>query len=180
MADNLFSNFPIKKNSGEEQVLFTLHRHWFNILSQFLIVFVILVLLLAAFFLSPIILTNSSNPAVFTFFLFIENIFILIAWIYSFLVWIDYYFDVWIVTSERIINIEQKGLFVRHVSELDYKKIQDLTVEIEGFLPTVLNYGDLFIQTAGEQNRFVFRQIPDPHRIKSEVMNLTKQRGHHL
>jgi uncharacterized membrane protein YdbT with pleckstrin-like domain len=70
--------------------------------------------------------------------LFAQNFFMLVIWIYGFMIWIDYYFDIWIITSERIINIEQKGMFTRKVSELRFQKIQDVTTEVIGFLPTIL------------------------------------------
>lgn len=106
---------------------------------------------------------------------FMENFFMLAIWIFSFLIWVDYYFDIWIITNERIVNIEQKGLFTRHVSELRYNKIEDITTEVTGFIPTVLNFGDVQIQTAAEQAEFRFRTISDPYHIKSVIMDLQKK-----
>jgi len=99
-------------------------------------------------------------------------------WIFFFLIWIDYYFDVWIITNLRIVNIEQKGLFNRSVSEMDFGRIQDVTAEVIGIIPTFFNYGDVFIQTAAETERFLFRQVPDPYHIKDVLMQLQKQRVH--
>ena len=69
-------------------------------------------------------------------------------WLYGFLLWIDYWLDVWIVTDERVINIEQKGLFSRSVSELHFYNVQDVTTSVRGVIPTLLNYGDVEVQTA--------------------------------
>ena len=106
--------------------------------------------------------------------LFLLNTFLLFIWLYAFLVWVDYYFDVWIITSQRIVNIEQKGLFNREVSELQFSRIQDVTSVVDGFIPTILNFGDVYVQTAAEEERFVFRQIPDPYTIKDMVMQLSR------
>jgi hypothetical protein len=81
---------------------------------------------------------------------------------------------VWIVTNERIVNIEQLGLFSRDVSELELENVQDMTVEVLGIIPTFLNYGNLYVQTAAEKERFVFRHVPNPYAIKDLVMNLQK------
>ncbi len=105
-----------------------------------------------------------------TIILFLQNTFLLLIWMYAFLVWIDYYFDVWIITNERIINIEQKGLFVRSVSELKFSRIQDVTSEVHGMIPTILNFGDVKIQTASDEDFFLFRQVPDPYHVKDVVM----------
>jgi len=100
----------------------------------------------------------------------------MVLWMVSFVIWIDYYFDVWIVTDKRIVNIEQKALFSRVVSELELEKIQDITSDVKGVIPTFLNYGDLYVQTAAEMERFVFHNIPDPYAVKDMVMNLHKKK----
>ena len=70
--------------------------------------------------------------------------------------WVDYYLDVWLVTNERIIAMEQKGLFNRVVSELRLNRIQDVSSEVRGFLATIFKYGRIRIQTASEIDRFEF------------------------
>jgi hypothetical protein len=66
--------------------------------------------------------------------------------VYIFITWIDYYFDVWIITNERIINIEQKNLFIRTTSEVTLTRVQDVTATIGGFFPTLLDFGDVLVQ----------------------------------
>lgn len=84
----------------------------------------------------------------------------------------DYFLDMWIVTNERIINIEQKGLFARTVSELRLNQIQDITSEMHGFLGTFLTYGNVYIQTAAARERFVFKNIDNPDEIKLKIARL--------
>jgi hypothetical protein len=71
--------------------------------------------------------------------------------------------------------VEQKGMFTRKVSELRYSRIQDVTTEVVGFLPTILNYGDVKIQTAAEEDEFLFRTVSDPYGVKGIIMNLIEQ-----
>ena len=157
-----------------EEVLHIIHRHWFNILSHFFIILIFSFLLLASLLAFPILFPEMLNAVNARFFLFVENTFFIFVWLFGFLTWIDYYFDVWIITNERIVNIEQKGLFVRHISELNFLNVQDVTATVEGLLPTVLNYGDVSVQTAGAENRFLFRQVSDPYQIKDLVMKLAQ------
>lgn len=96
-------------------------------------------------------------------------------WLGLFISWIDYYLDIWIVTDQRIVNIEQIGLFRREVSELEHGKIQDVTSEVKGIIPTLFKFGDIYVQTAGEKERFVFKQIVDPVRVRNIIMQLRKQ-----
>jgi len=61
------------------------------------------------------------------------------------------------------------------VSELELEKIQDVTTDVRGVIPTFLNYGNLLIQTAGERERFIFRNVPDPYEIKDTIMKLQNE-----
>jgi uncharacterized membrane protein YdbT with pleckstrin-like domain len=165
-----FSRYHFQGQREGEEILEVIHRHWFNIASHFLVVFLFVFFVFESFFLLPALFPDLGAGQNFLFLLFFQNTLILFLWLYSFLVWIDYYFDVWIVTNERVINIEQKGLFVRDVSELQFSRIQDVTSEVRGMIPTMLNFGDVEVQTAAEEERFLFRQVPDPYRIKDLLM----------
>ena len=46
---------------------------------------------------------------------------------FFFRAWLDYYLDIWVITDERIVNIEQKGLFSREISTQQLYRIQDVT-----------------------------------------------------
>ncbi|MCX6761712.1 MAG: PH domain-containing protein [Candidatus Moranbacteria bacterium] len=169
-----FNQFHFKGQKDGEEILMVVHRHWFDILSQFLIILAMLLLLFGSLvFASPLLSAFNGNIST-SLFLFGENIFFIFIWLFFFIIWIDYYFDVWIVTNERIVNIEQNGLFSRDVSELELERVQDITVEVLGIIPTFLNYGDLYVQTAGETERFIFKHVPNPYGIKDLIMNLQK------
>lgn len=144
--------------------------HFFILLGLTVIVF-------GSLFLLPVSFPVLDTPATRILFLFIQNTLLIFLWLYGYLIWIDYYFDVWIVTTERIINIEQKGLFVRVVSELQFSRIQDVTTNVSGLIPTMLNFGDVTIQTAAEEEQFLFRQVPDPYHVKDLLM--TRVRDQH-
>lgn len=99
-------------------------------------------------------------------------IYYMFVWTYFLIVWTDYYLDIWIVTNQRIMDIEQKGLFSREVSEFSISRVQDVTVDIVGILPTLFHYGDVHVQTAGEAKQFIFRDIKNPNKVKDTILNL--------
>ncbi len=174
---NLLKNFHFEGQHNQEHIIKIVRRHWFNILQQYIfIIFGIVLVVSFPFFLqlnnSEIIFTfwnSNNNPYIIP---FLQSLFALLIWTTAFIIWIDYYFDVWIITSERIVNIEQRGLFIRQVSELKFSNIQDVTTEVEGLIPTVLNFGNVYIQTAGTKNRFHFRKVPNPYKLKALIMNM--------
>ncbi|MCX6739873.1 MAG: PH domain-containing protein [Candidatus Parcubacteria bacterium] len=85
---------------------------------------------------------------------------------------IDYYLDVWIVTDRRIINIEQRGLFNREIAEHTLERVQDVSALQKGIFQTFFSYGDVHVQTAGEIQRFIFRQIDNPFEVVRVLNNL--------
>lgn len=173
------SRYHFRGQHDGEEVIRVIHRHWFNLLSHFFAVIAFAILIAGSFLSLPVIFPETLDPDNYRAFSFVQNTLLMFVWIYAFLIWIDYYFDVWIVTTERVINIEQKGLFVREMSELNLGQVQDVTTEVRGIVPTILNYGDVHIQTAAETNRFIFRQVGDPYRIKDMIIRLSRDRGQH-
>jgi len=171
-----FEKFHFAGQKDGEKILLVVRRHWFDILQQLFSVFFMTFFLFASAIALPAFFPVLSEGNLHALFIFIENIFALFIWVLFFLIWIDYYFDVWIITNCRIVDVEQKGLFSRDVSELELERIQDVTTEVEGVIPTFLNYGDVYVQTAAEKERFDFEKIPDPYSVKDLIMNLHKQR----
>ncbi len=96
--------------------------------------------------------------------------FFLYAWLFLFQSFIDYYLDIWVVTNHRILSIEQSGLFSRTVSELRLYRVQDVTSSVKGIIPTLFNYGDVEIETASNEDHFVFEQISNPTHVAKTIM----------
>lgn len=170
-----YSKFHFDGQKVDEQILLVLHRHWFDILCQFFLVIGMLILLIGSFVCLPLVFPNLLNSNSRNLFLFLENLFLILIWVVTFLIWIDYYFDIWIVTNQRIVNIEQKALFSRSISELELEKVQDISTDVHGVIPTFLNFGNLLVQTAAEKEKFLFHNIPNPYSVKDLIMNLQKR-----
>lgn len=170
-----FGRYHFQGQHENEQILQVIHRHWFNITVQLGVSLLLSFFLLGSISFLPLLFPEAAALQNASFFAFIQSTILLFMWIYGFLAWIDYYFDVWIVTNERIVNIEQRGLFTRHISELRFSRIQDVTASVSGLVSTILNFGDVAVQTAAEEERFVFRQVADPFAVKDRIMTLSRQ-----
>ncbi len=101
-------------------------------------------------------------------------LFLHLLWVALFVVLADFYLDVWILTNERVIAVEQRGLFSRTISEFELAKIQDVTIAIHGVLATLLNYGNLNVRTASEHQNFLFKQVWHPNAVKDEISRACK------
>jgi uncharacterized membrane protein YdbT with pleckstrin-like domain len=84
----------------------------------------------------------------------------------------DWYLDIWVVTDERIVDVNQSGVFAREIAELRHDKIQDVSVEQKGFFATVFGYGRIHVQTAGESTKFEFAGIPKPNEVARHILEL--------
>lgn len=165
-----------------EEVVFFLRRHPITLLGLF---FGFFFLMIAPFAIWSILATFQpevlEDPVSFTLLLMGGSAFFLFAWLFLFQAFLDYYLDTWIVTTKRILNIEQTGLFGRTVSELRLYRIQDVTAVVNGISNTFFNYGEVEIQTAGEKEHFVFEQVSNPNNISKVILELSeKDRSEHL
>lgn len=89
-----------------------------------------------------------------------------------FLIWLFYYLNIQIVTSVRIVDIDQVGLFSHTISELHIENIEDVTSHTKGILGTIFNYGDVYVQTAASVERFEFDNVPNPAAIEKLLLDL--------
>jgi uncharacterized membrane protein YdbT with pleckstrin-like domain len=163
------------EGQGEgEKVVLLLRRHPFVILIK-LAFFLLLILV-------PIIIGGLFAKFIYThnfisLFSFLTSVWYLLIWSGIFYALTMYTLDVWVVTNRRIIDSTQHGFFNRKVSELRLGRIQDISVETRGLIQTVLGFGDLRVQTAGTEEKFNFRQIPSPIKVKDEIMKLASHRS---
>lgn len=101
-------------------------------------------------------------------------LFILFSLLFVCIKWIDEEFDVFIITTDRLIDITQITFLRRSVTSTPLQQIQDTTGSISGFVPTILHYGDLTVQTAaGEASDFFIDRIPDPEGVARKILDWT-------
>jgi len=165
-----------------EKVIHFLRRHPVTLLPVILgYVFAILIPVVAFTYLFLYEPTIVQNSILFPVIVIISSLMFLFTWLILFQMFMDYYLDVWIVTTRRILSIEQTGLFNRVVSELRLYRVQDVTSQTKGFLHTMLDYGFVEIQTAGEKTHFVFEEIPNPLAVSKTILELAERdRNEHL
>lgn len=157
-----------------EKVLYEVHKHWFVLFREITSIIIWALLPIVAISLIGALGSEISRQALIIFW-FAYGIWILALWIKLFWKWTDYYLDIWVITDKRIIDIEQKGIFKREISTLQMDKIQDVTVEVNGLFATMFKFGNLHVQTAGEQREFVITEIKEPVETKEKIQKLQQE-----
>ncbi len=78
---------------------------------------------------------------------------------------LGWYYNIYIITDERIIDVDFYSLIYRSVSEAKLEKIEDVTSTMAGIGGTIFDYGTITIQTAAEKREFEFVDVPHPAQI---------------
>jgi membrane protein YdbS with pleckstrin-like domain len=168
---NFAVDFPGKEPG--EKILLVLRRHWYVVFRR------IVAFAFAAFApgVALLVATQLGHPFVFdprnlssVLGVLAVSLFELFIWVFFYVAWLDYELDVFIITDQRIVNIAQNGLFARTVSEQRLFRVQDVTSEVRGILPTFLRFGTVYVQTAGEKGHFIFRNVPDPENVAKVIL----------
>ena len=117
------------------------------------------------FFLFPLFRTGPAGVVVFGT-LVLVGVFVAVR---SLVMWDG---DVFIVTDIRIVDVDQKGLFSRTVSEVKLDDIQDVSWSKSGIIHALFNVGDLKIQTSSGALVIEAAFIPRPRELHSLVNDL--------
>lgn len=154
-------NLSFETQEKEEKVLLLLRRH---VITNVPWIVAAVLLLLVPFFLPLIPLSLLDFfPDRFRFVSLV--IWYLLVFGFVFEQFLDWYFNVYVITDERIIDFDFYSLIYKRVSEAKIDKIEDITFEMTGVLKSIFNYGTIFIQTAGESREFEFVDTPQPQRV---------------
>lgn len=153
----------------DEFIVHQAKRNWVVVFAETIgIIFTVLIPLFAfSIFDSFESVVFAGNQT--AFFMIIIFSWIFIVWNIVFLIWTDHFLDILIITNKNLIDIEQKGIWRREISVMDLGKIQDVTTEITGFIGTILNYGDIHIQTAGFEREFKISKINNPNIVRAKI-----------
>lgn len=89
--------------------------------------------------------------------------------------WIAWYYSLFIVTDQRLIQITQKGLFHRGVVDIGLNQIQMVNYEVAGFQETLLGFGTIVMQTyLGE---LVIHDVHHPAKIQKKLLGILRDQG---
>ncbi len=89
----------------------------------------------------------------------------------NFLYW---YFNIYIVTNERLVDIDFLYLLYKRFSQAELTKIQDLSFTSGGILAAIFDFGNVNIETAGEKPNLIFEKIPHPEKVVETIRSLTE------
>lgn len=165
-SNNPFKSFVAKPEKiffdtqhYEEQVILLLRRHPITQLGWILVTLVLAFapLLFFSINLLGFLPLNYQGAAVLGWYLVLLG--------YSLQSFLSWFYNVYIVTDERIIDVDFYNLLYKNISSAKIENIEDVTTSTQGLMASFFNYGTIKIQTAGTVTEFDFEDVPQPARV---------------
>lgn len=164
------SSFNFRGKLPDETIIMLTRRHWIRIVGPLI---VLGIFSLAPFILYFLISVQTWQNDFQKLFWFLSVLYILLLWTSAFYNIMIHVLNTVIITNKRVIENEQRGFFRYNLNELRLYNIQDISIKVFGIFASVLNYGDIEIETAGaEQDKFYFNALPKPKEIKRVINDL--------
>ena len=165
----------------KEDLHFLLRRHPITNLGWLIFSFLLIVTPLIG-----MLYISNSDINTFQFIAAEYQLIILIMWysltmLYTFESFLIWYFNVYIITNKRVIDVDFKGFWGKRVSEASLENVEDVTYKTSKFLHILFDYGDIFMQTAAERTEFEFSSVPEPALVHDKLTDLVqkyKRNGH--
>ncbi len=157
----------------KEEILLFMRAHPITNLSW---IFVTFVFLITPGFLLPLIISSfnigiSLPPG---YFIVLPYLWYLAVVGYAFTNFLYWYFNVYIVTNQRIIDIDWLNLLYKKLSSTHLDKIQDVSYKQGGIMDSFFDFGNVFIQTAGTDPNFEFESVPHPDKVVREISQIVQ------
>ena len=164
------SMFPGQQE--DEEICLVVREHWMIFFMRFLswLLFVA-ILLLSDWAIGKYAPILNTTPYL-NYVNLIKSVYLMFLILGLLIIWVIYYLNVQIITNQRIVDMTQTSLLNHTISELHLSRIEDVTSETKGIFGTFLDYGNVYIQTAGETERFTFVKVPNPASIEKMILDL--------
>lgn len=160
------ANVKFAGTDKEEKIILLLRKHWLTNV-RWIFMSIVLTIVPVPFVYFPILNFLPERFLVVTvlFWYLVTSAYVL----ERFLSW---FFNVYIVTDERVFDVDFYNLVDRDISDANIEDIQDVTSSIRGAIRTSFDYGDIFIQTSAEVPQIDFEAVPHPDEVAKILRDL--------
>ena len=93
---------------------------------------------------------------------------------YIFQSFLHWYFEVFLVTNKKIIDIDRG---CTNISETTLNNVQDVTSKMASVIGQVLNVGSIHIQTAAQREEFEFHIVDNPSMVRDAISDMVTKKG---
>lgn len=95
---------------------------------------------------------------------------------YAFEQFLSWYFNVYIITNQHIVDVNFFSLLSKEVVEISLDDVEVVAHHITGVLGSLFNFGKVEIETAAELKQILFEKVPHPDIVADRVQDLQRAR----
>lgn len=165
-------NIKFADQEPDEKIELFLRQHWFTNLSW-------VVLSLVAFLLPPLLVnldiwlgTNYLLQIPLSVILGGIVVWYLLLTAYVLEHFIYWYFNIYIITNQHIVDVDFISLLYREITEIELKDIESVNSKMSGVAKSLFNFGDVKIETAAKGQAVNLADIPHPDFVADRVEDL--------
>ncbi|MCX6779795.1 MAG: PH domain-containing protein [Candidatus Magasanikbacteria bacterium] len=164
------------KIKSYEHVVHVIRRHGVTFIPYILLFLILICIPVIAYYLFEAAFTNVlQGPQATPIVVLAGSTYYLALALFFYSFFVEFYLDCWILTNDRLVDVRQISLFARTIAEVDLYQIQDVSSEIKGFFPSIFNYGDVYLQTAGPVPKFILLNVPNPDGLRQQILDLASE-----
>ncbi|MDO8626122.1 MAG: PH domain-containing protein [Candidatus Magasanikbacteria bacterium] len=169
------------RQKAYEHIVYMVRRSLITLVPTVIGLIILLILPLALKWLLDRLFPNLLlEPVVYSLAVLGASLYYLFCILFFYTWFVDFYLDLLVITNDRLIRINQHGMFSRSIFEVDLYQIQDATSEIKGFIPSLFKYGNITIETSGNVvPRVIGEDVTDPHMLRQAIMDLAAEDKRH-
>ena len=165
-----------ENQEADEEVLLFLRRHFITNVPWIATTIILLILPPFLIFTLPFLPSFlSSLPPEFGKILL--YFYYLLTFNFALLEFITWYYNISLVTQKRIVDIDFSDLVYHDVAVTKLTLVEETNYNQVGFIRSLFNYGDVYVQTAAEKLHFDFLAVPKPTKVIDIIQNLIGRRS---
>ena len=161
--------FFANKKEDEEIILFSRGHIATNLpwatISSFFIILPLLLFFTINYAENPFPFMSGASVAIFTL------LYYLTIFAYAFINFMKWFYNILIITTLGVVDIDYSDLVYHDVAITNLNLVEDVNYTKTGFFRSFLNYGDLFVQTAGGKENLEALGISNPAHAAHIIAN---------
>ncbi|HET9850156.1 MAG TPA: PH domain-containing protein [Candidatus Saccharimonadales bacterium] len=161
----------------DERVLAVVRKHWAGVAGMYaMAVLVLVALVVLGIFVMPDVDASAGAKTL----LIGGGLVVAACLIAVFLTMIYIYHKSNLtITNQSLVQTIQRSLFNKKISRLSMSNVEDVNAEQKGIIASMLGYGTLTVQTAGEEDNFVFSYCPGPNALAERILEARQAYAQH-
>ncbi|MCD4811015.1 hypothetical protein K8R14_00180 [bacterium] len=164
-------NVGFARKAQDEEVILVVRRHWIAYLAHVLLALIVLIVPLVLLLVTHKISDTYGGTTLYLGLFVVSVVISANILVTAFMQW---YYNVSIITDKKIVALTVANVFQHDYIEILWRKVQDVSHDSVGPLSSMLDLGNMYIDTAGEGVDLTLTFVPCPRDVQDVIDNLVE------